>query len=169
MDKVDEFCASIEQENLENLNSGEDNSKIKEIVKKIKQLKTYPGDKSEDCTKKKVIGCLYQQSINFLPNEMIPSDFPMSERFLQNLYMIHTNRRVIHHSHVTRKIIGYAHKYCNLQARENYFTIPVIAHNQFRFDFFLFLKGLRPRVWETTEINIVGENATDINFAIIQN
>ena len=60
LDKVDEFCASIEQENLENLNLGEDNSKIKEIVKKIKQVKTYPGDKSEDCTKKKVIGYLYQ-------------------------------------------------------------------------------------------------------------
>ena len=93
----------------------------------------------------------------------------MSDRFLQNLFFIHTNQGTVHHSHVTGKIIGYAHKYCNLQIRENYYAIPVITHNQFRFDFFLFLKGLRPSVWETTDINIGGKNPTDVNFAIIQN
>ena len=45
----------------------------------------------------------------------------------------------------------------------------MIVQNQFRFDFFLFLKGLRPSVWETTDINISGKNPTDVNFAIIQN
>ena len=49
--------------------------------------------------------------------------------------------------------------------RENYYNIPVIAHNQFGFDFFLFLKGLKATVWETTDIQIGG----NINFAIIQN
>ena len=112
---------------------------------------------------------MYLESIRFLPNDKVPSDFPMSERFLQNLYHIHTNKPVVHHSHVTGKIIGFAHEYCNLKVRENYYTIPVIAHNQFRFDFFLFLKGLRPSIWETTDINIGGKNATDVNFAIIQN
>ena len=86
------------------------------------------------------------QSIKFLPNDKIQSDFPMSANFLQNLYHIHTNKPVIHHSHVTENVIGYAREYCNLQVRENYFTIRVIAHNQFRFDLFLFLKGLRPTV-----------------------
>ena len=33
---------------------------------------------------------------------------------------------------------------------------------------FLFLKGLRPTVWESTDINIGGKNTTDINFAIIR-
>ena len=45
----------------------------------------------------------------------------------------------------------------------------MIAHNQFRFNFSLFLKGLRPTVWETTDINIGGKNPTSINFEIIQN
>ena len=45
----------------------------------------------------------------------------------------------------------------------------MIPHNQFRFDFFLFLKGLKPTVWETKDINIGGKNPTDVNFAIIQN
>ena len=70
---------------------------------------------------------------------------------------------------MTGKVIGYAHDYCNLQIRENYYTIPAFGHSQFRFDFFLFLKGLKAGVWETTEIFIGGKNPTDINFAIVQN
>ena len=30
------------------------------------------------------------------------------------------------------------------------------------------MKGLRPTIWETTDINIGGKNTTDINFAIIR-
>ena len=70
---------------------------------------------------------------------------------------------------MTGEIIGYAHEFCNWQTRENYYTIPVFAHNQFRFDFFLFLKGIRPSVWETSGIEIGGRNPTDVNFAIIRN
>ena len=35
LDKLDEFCESLEQENLNNINNGEDNTKIEEIVKEI--------------------------------------------------------------------------------------------------------------------------------------
>ena len=79
------------------------------------------------------------------------------------------DRRVIHHSQVTGKVIGYAHDFCNEKCRENYFTIPVIAHNQFRFDFFFYLKGIRPSIWEIKEISIGGKNPTSINYAIIRN
>ena len=61
------------------------------------------------------------------------------------------------------------HDYCNLQTRENYYSIPIFAHNQFRFDFFLFLKEIRPSIWETSGIKIGGKNLTDVNFAIIRN
>ena len=40
---------------------------------------------------------------------------------------------------------------------------------QFRFDFFLFLKGIRPSIWETSDSSIGGKNPTDVNFAIIKN
>ena len=70
---------------------------------------------------------------------------------------------------MTGKIVGYAHEFCNLQTRGNYYTIPVLAHSQFRFDFFLLLKGTRTGVWETNEIFIGGKNPTDVNFAIVQN
>ena len=55
-----------------------------------------------------------------------------------------------------------------MRERENYYTIPAFAHNQFRFDFFLFLKGVRRSVWETTGIDNGGKNPTDVNFAIIR-
>ena len=59
---------------------------------------------------------------------------------------IHENKLVIHHSHITNKIIGYAHDFCNEPTRENYYPIPIFAHSQFRFDFFLVLKEIRPSV-----------------------
>ena len=94
---------------------------------------------------------------------------PTSERFLTNLFSIYTNKTVVHHSHVSGKILGFVHDFCNLKVRENYYTIPVIAHNQFRFDFFFFLKGIRPTVWETTHTKVGAKNASNINFASIGN
>ena len=55
--------------------------------------------------------------MKFLPNEKILGDFLLSARFLQNLIFIHKNEFVIHHSHVAGEIVGYAHEFCNLQAR----------------------------------------------------
>ena len=66
---------------------------------------------------------------------------------------------------MTGKILGHGHKFCNDRVKENYYTIPVFTHNQFRFVFFLSLKGL---VWETTRIEIGGKNPTDINFTTIK-
>ena len=112
---------------------------------------------------------MYSHSIGFILTDKVKGEFPISNKFLSNMIGIVRNQRDIHHSQVTGKINGYAHNFCNLESRENYYTIPVFAHNQFRFDFFLFLKGLRPSVWENTEIAIGGKNPTDVNFAIIRN
>ena len=143
LDNVDEFCESLEKENLKNI-SGNDNSEIEEIIAKIEKIKSRKNNQSDDCTKKNVIGYLYQQSIRFLPNDKIDPSFQMSEKILLNLYHIHTSKPVIHNLHVTGNIIGFAHEYCNSQVRENYYNIPVIAHNQFRFDFFFFFKRVMP-------------------------
>ena len=172
LDCLDDFCEDLEQEHKMSLLSNNSNPELEETVEQIKNIKI-KGEEEKVVTKKKVLGFLYKQSINFLPTDKISSSnngcLTLSEKFLINLFYIYTDRHVVHHSHVTGKIIGHAHEYCNFQVRENYYTIPVIAHNQFRFDFFLFLKGLRPSVWETTDINIGGKNPTSINFAIIQN
>ena len=171
LDSLDDFCEDIEHEHKISILDNKSNPELEGTIKQIKNIKI-KGEEEKVVTKKKVLAFLYRQSINFLPTDKISSSVGcliVSEKFLINLFYIYTDRHVVHHSHVTGKIIGHAHEYCNFQIRENYYTIPVIAHNQFRFDFFLFLKGLRPSVWETTDINIGGKNPTSINFAIIQN
>ena len=169
MDCMDEFCSSLESENLKNINSGEDNGYVEQIIEQIQNTRTCKGDTTIELTKKKTIYFLYRKSIDFLPNKNIDLRCPTSERFSTNLFSIYTNKRVVHHSHVSDKILGFVHEFCNLRVRENYYTIPVIAHNQFRFDFFFFLKGIRPTVWETTQIKIGAKNASNINFLLIGN
>ena len=59
----------------------------------------------------------------------ISTDFLASEKFLTNLFFIYLDRHVVHHSHVTGKIIGHAHEYCNSEVRQINYTVPVIARN----------------------------------------
>ena len=94
---------------------------------------------------------------------------PYSNNFLSNLAAIASNKPVVHHSHLSGKIVGFVHDFCNQKVRENYYTIPIIAHSQFRFDFFFFMHGFRPKVWETTDIKIGTKNTSNINFATIGN
>ena len=47
------------------------------------------------------------------------------------------------HSHVTGKIIGYAHNFCNTKVRENQTGFWSIAHNYLNFDFYFMLRGYR--------------------------
>ena len=73
----------------------------------------------------------------------------------------------LHHSHITGKIIGHVHDFCNLQVRENKDVIPCIAHNFFNFDMIFLLKTVRLSVWRTKDIHIGGKNLTDLNYASI--
>ena len=72
---------------------------------------------------------------------------------------------VTHHSHVTGKIIVYAHDFCNKKLRENQNPIPVFAHNFFSFDFFFVVKDIRLCVWRTKQLNIGGSNLTNVQYA----
>ena len=74
---------------------------------------------------------------------------------------------IIHHSHVTREVIGYAHDFSNKKIRENHNLIPVFAHNLFSFDFFFVLKGIRLCVWRTKQLNIGGTNLTNVQYGKI--
>ena len=140
LDKLDNFCESLESEN----NKGE-SDEIEEIINKIKRIKTFVSEEGK-ATKEKTIAYLYQHSVRFINTDKVNGDFQISKKFLSNMIAISKNKKTIHHSHVTGKIIGFAHDFCNQKCKENYYTIPVSAHNQFRFDFFLFLKIIRPSV-----------------------
>ena len=137
-------------------------------MSELKKIKTFKEDEGK-ATKEKAIQYMYEHSICFIPTTKVKAKCPISSKFISNLIAIFKNQRDIHHSHTTGKIIGYRHNFCNLRCRENYYTIPVSAHNQFRFDIFLFLKGFRPTVWQTTGISIGGKNPTNVNFVIIKN
>ena len=169
---LDEFCESIEFENLKSNIENSANVELETIIAEIKNIKTSAlrkTDKKDEITKKQVLDYLYKESLQFSKNENIDLEMPYSNSFLSNLAGIATNKPVVHHSHVSGKIIGFVHDFCNQKVRENYYTIPVIAHNQFRFDFFFFTQGFRPTVWETRDINIGAKNATNLKFATIGN
>ena len=73
-----------------------------------------------------------------------------TKSFLDGVLNLMFSEIVVHHSHVSGNIIGYAHNFCNHKIKENYKqTISVFAHNLFRFDFFFVLKGLRMSAWKT--------------------
>ena len=124
LDQLDSFCESVEAENRS------DNSDIDEIVEKIEKIKTSKED-NKKVTKKKTTAFLYKHSICFIPTDKVRGEFPISSKFLSNMIASVKNQRVIHHSHVTGKINGYAHNFFNLKSRENYYIKPVFAHNQF--------------------------------------
>ena len=133
-DNLDDFCESTEQEY-------KDNPDI-EIVSELKKIKTSWEDE-EKVTKEKAIQYMYERSISFIPTSKVKGKYPVSSKFISKLIAIFKGQRDIHHSHVTGKIIGYVHNFCNLRCKENYYTIPVFAHNQFRFDFFFFFFFLK--------------------------
>ena len=74
---------------------------------------------------------------------------------------------VIHHSHVTTKIVGYAHEFCNKKLRKTKKLIPFFAHNLLSFDFFFVVKGIRLCVWHTEQLNVRGTNLTNAQYANI--
>ena len=126
-------------------------------------MSTYKYQKNHSVQKKalfseKVIAFLYSSMINFCRTKKVKS-ISLSKKFIKNLKIIMKNSHCKLHSHVTGEIKGYAHMFCNKKVRENYFRIPVIAHNLFRFDFFL-LKGMRSGVWKTRDIFIRGKIST---------
>ena len=86
-----------------------------------------------------------------------------------SLHRIINVKTYLHHSHVTGKIIGYAHDFCNMKIRENQNQFSCIVHNFFGFDMFILIKGIRLSVWATKDVNIGGTGLTNIDFASITN
>ena len=127
------------------MKKGRKNPETENIIDKITGIKTSQEDEKK-ATREKTIAFLYQHPVSFLPTDKIEGDVPISQKVLPNMIAIHKNKNVIHHSHITGKIIGYPHDFCNERTGENYCTIPTFARNRFRFYFFLFLKGIRPSV-----------------------
>ena len=106
LDSIEEFCDSLDNPDLVDL------KEVEEIISKIKKIKL-SAKCDEKMTREKTILFLYNHSIPFLKIDKIMGDAPISNKFLSNIITIFENKITIHHSHVTVKIIGYAHDFCN--------------------------------------------------------
>ena len=79
-------------------------------------------------------------------------DFPegrFNYETLKTLHVFESIHRIIdvkiylHNSHVTGRIYGYPHDFCNMRVRENQSQFSFIAHKFFSFSIFLLIKGIR--------------------------
>ena len=74
--------------------------------------------------------------------------------------------KVIHHSHITREIYGYAHSFCNKTVREltensgQYFSC--FFHNGFRFGITFLTKGIWLSFWKTQNVSLLGSGLTTL-------
>ena len=93
----------------------------------------------------------------------------VTKEFSNNIRGFIVGGYLIHYSHVTSEIIGYAHEFCNTKIRENNNLIPVFAHNLFSFDFFFVVKGIQLCVWRTKQLNVSGTNLTNVQYVNIGN
>ena len=109
-------------------------SELRQDIKKIAVPKKHFSHKSHNFSEN-VIALLYSNMIHFCRTTKVKGML-ISKKFIANISTFLQNTHCVHHSHIAGDIFGYAHTFCNEKVRENYYRIPVIAHNLFRFDFY---------------------------------
>ena len=77
------------------------------------------------------------------PEEKYQVETLVTKDFLSAILNILNGQTVLHHSHVTGKVIRYPHDFCNKRLRENQNLVPAFAHNRFNFDIAFVVKGIR--------------------------
>ena len=76
--------------------------------------------------------------------------------------LINQRQSSLHHSHITRNIIGYAHDIFNKAfIKKCSPEIPFVAHNFFGF---YIMKTYIASAWCSKELNIGGNNLTHANY-----
>ena len=102
---------------------------LEELRSKIDSVEKKNIIKSTNCNK---IPRFNLKLYTFVYDAMI--HFPQSN-FVYDIITTNNAHRLIkvkvhlHHSHITGKILGYAHDFCNWNLRENKLQIAMIAHN----------------------------------------
>ena len=144
-------------------------------IEDFTQLKQKIGEISTKSTNSKIskfniqtYAFFYNEIMKF-PKTDFESDSFTTKSLFEYVHKIINVKINLHHSHVTGEIKGYTHDFCNWIIKENKNIVPCFAHNFFKFDFYFLLKNLRLSVYRTKDINIGGNNLTDINFASIDN
>ena len=104
----------------------------------------------------------------YFPNSDIQYETFTTSAFFINVHRLIKMKIHLHHSHITGKILGYAHNLSNTKVtKKSAPDIPVIAHNLFGFGLYYSIKGYIASAWCSKELNIGGTNLTQINFSNI--
>ena len=114
----------------------------------------------------KMYAFAYDWLVYFSKSDIQYETFATNSIFF-NVYRLIKMKVHLHHSHITGKIIGYAHNFCNVRVKENNIEIPVIAHNLFVFDLDYFIKGYIASARCSKQLKLGGNNLTHINFSNI--
>ena len=161
------------------------NSEYKEFISKFmpdcmtvdhlhKQIKEFKTIRSKNATsKQKAFALMYTRYIDFPVNSDKEKKIvsPCFFRDISNGFFY--GHKVIHHSHITRGIYGYAHNFCNKTVTEladesdQYFSC--VFHNGFRFDMIFLTKGIWLSLWKTQDVFLLGSGLTTLKFYTICN
>ena len=145
---------------LEELRSKIDDIDIKNIVKS-----THGGFKIPRFNLK-VYAFVYDSMIDFAAPNFIYNTITTAN-FFRNVHRLIKVKIHLHHSHITGKLLGYSHDFCNWTVRQNKSAIAMIADNLFGLNMFFFIKGYRATAWGTKNLNFSGTNLTHINYGNI--
>ena len=129
---------------LEELRSKIDSVEIKSIIKSTtgKKIPRF---------NLKLYTFVYDAMIDF-PQPNFMYDTIRSNNFLRNVHRLIKVKVHVHHSHITRKILGYAQDFCNWSVCENKSEIAMMVHHLFGFDIFFFIKGYRDTACGTKDL-----------------
>ena len=132
------------------------------------EIRNMKWENIKDLKLNKIISFVYLSLMDFPNNKFEIKTVPAKE-FFCSVRGLTYGAYVIHHSHVSGQIIGYAHDFCNKKIRKNQTLILLFAHNLFSFCFFFVVKGVSLFVWRPKQFNIGGTNLTNVQYANIGN
>ena len=89
-----------------------------------------------------IISYMYAGIMKF-PKEKYQVKTLVTKDFISIILNILNGQTVLHHSHMTGKVIGYAQDFCNKRLKENENLVLAFAHNLFSFDILFVIKGIR--------------------------
>ena len=112
----------------------------------------------------KVYAYVYDELVCF-PRSDIDYETITINKFFTNVHQLIRGKFHLHHSHITGKMFGYAHDFCNTTLVEKTTPeIPFVAHDFFGFDLFYYMKAYIASAWCSKESNIGGNNSTQANY-----
>ena len=110
---------------------------------------------------------VYDEIVCF-PRSDIDYETITTNKFFTNAHRLIRGKFHLHHSHITERIFGYVHDFCNSTYIERSTPeISFVAHNLFDFDLFYFMKAYIASAWCSKALNIGGINLTQENYGKI--